>query len=75
MKKKSQNVDDTLFLGVLSAITVAMLIWMCIMINGIQKDVEDIGVQLDSMRGTLIEMLKAPDVKVDTDISAEANQE
>lgn len=60
MNKKSQKVDDTLFLGVLSAITVAMLIWICVMINDVQKDVKDVGIQLDSMRATLIEMVNTP---------------
>jgi hypothetical protein len=50
------------------------------MVNDIKRDVADISVQLDSMHGTLTEMLKPMEQLckipegVDTDISAEANQ-
>jgi hypothetical protein len=86
MNKKSQKVDDTLVVGVMCSIILAMLIWTAIMLHDVKKDVKHIGVQLDSMRVTLTEMLKPMEqlckipegledyLKVDTDISAEANQ-
>ena len=52
-----------------------MTIWSALMVNDIKRDVADISVQLDSMRVTLTEMVNASDIKVDTDISAEANKE
>ena len=39
MHKTSQKVDDTLFLGVLAAITLALLIWTCLVVYDIQQDV------------------------------------
>jgi hypothetical protein len=48
-----------------------MTIWSALMVNDIKRDVADIGVQLDSMRVTLTEMVKS---EIDTDISAEANE-
>ena len=87
MNKKSQKPDDALVVGVMCSIILAMLIWTAIMLHDVKKDVKHIGVQLDSMRGTLIEMLKPMEqlckipegledyLKVDTDISAEANKE
>ena len=71
MNKKSQKVDDTLVVGVMCSIILAMLIWTAIMLHDVKKDVKHIGVQLDSMRVTLTEMLKS---EIDTDISAEANE-
>ena len=83
MNKKSQKPDDALVVGVMCSIILAMLIWTAIMLHDVKKDVKHIGVQLDSMRGTLIEMLKPMEqlckipegledyLKVDTDISAE----
>ena len=86
MNKKSQKVDDALVVGVMFSIILAMLIWTAIMLHGVKKDVKHIGVQLDSIHVTLTEMLKPMEqlckipegledyLKVDTDISAEANQ-
>jgi hypothetical protein len=86
MNKKSQKVDDTLVVGVMCSIILAMLIWTAIMLHDVKKDVKHIGVQLDSMRVTLTEMLKPMEqlckipegledyLKVDTDISAKANE-
>ena len=68
--KKSQKVDDTLVVGVMCSIILAMLIWTAIMLHDVKKDVKHIGVQLDSIHVTLTEMLKP----VDTDISAKANE-
>jgi hypothetical protein len=70
MNKKSQKVDDTLVVGVMCSIILAMLIWTAIMLHDVKKDVKHIGVQLDSIHVTLTEMLKP----VDTDISAKANE-
>ena len=60
MHKKSQKVDDTLVAGVMCSIILAMLIWTAIMLHDVKKDVKHIGVQLDSMRATLIEMVNTP---------------
>ena len=60
MNKKSQKVDDTLVVGVMCSIILAMLIWTAIMLHDVKKDVKHIGVQLDSMRATLIEMVNTP---------------
>ena len=60
MNKKSQKVDDTLVVGVMCSIIIAMLIWTAIMLHDVKKDVKHIGVQLDSMRATLIEMVNTP---------------
>jgi hypothetical protein len=86
MNKKSQKVDDTLVVGVMCSIILAMLIWTAIMLHDVKKDVKHIGVQLDSIHVTLTEMLKPMEqlckipegledyLKVDTDISAETNE-
>ena len=86
MKKNTNIADDNLVIGVFLVIMISMTIWSALMINDIKRDVEDIGVQLDSMRGTLTEMLKPMEqlckipegledyLKVDTDISAETNE-
>jgi hypothetical protein len=86
MNKKSQKVDNELVVGVMFSIILVMLIWTAIMLHNVKKDVKHIGVQLDSIRVTLTEMIepmeqlcKVPEgleeyLKVDTDISAEANQ-
>ena len=86
MHKKSQKVDDTLVAGVMCSIILAMLIWTAIMLHDVKKDVKHIGVQLDSIHVTLTEMLKPMEqlckipegledyLKVDTDISAKANE-
>ena len=85
--KKAQKVDDTLVVGVMCSIILAMLIWTAIMLHDVKKDVKHIGVQLDSIHVTLTEMLKPMEqlckipegledyLKVDTDISAKANKE
>ena len=85
--KKAQKVDDALVVGVMCSIILAMLIWTAIMLHDVKKDVKHIGVQLDSIHVTLAEMLKPMEqlckipkgledyLKVDTDISAEANKE
>jgi hypothetical protein len=86
MKKDTNIADDNLVIGVFLVIMISMTIWSTLMINDIKQDVEDIGVQLDSMRVTLTEMLKPMEqlckvpegldnyLKVDTDISAETNE-
>ena len=75
MKKDTNISDDNLVIGVFLVIMISMTIWSALMVNDIKRDVADIGVQLDSMRGTLTEMVNVSDIKVDTDISAEENKE
>ena len=53
MIKKSNTVDDTLFLGVIAGITLATLLWVCMVVYDIQQDVKDIRGTLDTMRETL----------------------
>jgi hypothetical protein len=71
MKKDTNIADDNLVIGTFLVVIITMTIWSALMINDIKRDVADIGVQLDSMRVTLTEMLKS---EIDTDISAEANE-
>ena len=75
MKKDTNIADDNLVMGTFLVVIITMTIWSALMVNDIKRDVADIGVQLDSMRGTLTEMVNVSDIKVDTDISAEANKE
>ena len=87
MKKDTNIADDNLVIGVCLVVIITMTIWSALIVNDIKRDVADIGVQLDSMRVTLTEMLKPMEqlckipegledyLKVDTDISAEANKE
>ena len=86
MKKNTNIADDNLVIGVFLVVIITMTIWSALMVNDIKRDVADISVQLDLNRVTLTEMLKPMEqlckipegledyLKVDTDISAEANQ-
>ena len=69
MRKKSQEVDDTLFLGVITAITLALLLWAGIVIHDTQKDVKEIKTTVDTMHKTLTKLAR---FQIDTDISAES---
>ena len=71
MRKKSQEVDDTLFLGVITAITLALLLWVGIVMHDTQKDVKEIKTTVDTMHKTLTKLTR---FQIDTDISAEANE-
>lgn len=73
MHKTSQKVDDTLFLGVLAAITLALLIWTSLVVYDIKQDVKEIKITVNDMHQTYSEMLRPEIDKVDTDISAESN--
>ena len=87
MKKDTNIADDNLVMGTFLVVIITMTIWSALMVNDIKRDVADISVQLDSMHGTLTEMLKPMEqlckipegledyLKVDTDISAEENKE
>jgi hypothetical protein len=75
MKKDTNIAEDNLVMGTFLVVIITMTIWSALMVNDIKRDVADIGVQLDSMRGTLTEMVNVSDMKVDTDISAEENKE
>ena len=75
MKKDTNIADDNLVMGTFLVVIITMTIWSALMVNDIKRDVADIGVQLDSMRGTLTEMVNVSDIEVDTDISAEENKE
>ena len=74
MKKDTNIADDNLVIGVFLVVIITMTIWSALMVNDIKRDITDIGSQLDSMRVTLTEMVNASDIKVDTDISAKANE-
>jgi hypothetical protein len=73
MKKDTNIADDALVIGTFLVVIITMTIWSALMVNDIKRDVADISVQLDSMRVTLTEKVNASVIKVDTDISAEAN--
>ena len=78
MIKKSQKVDDTLFLGVIAGATLALLIWTSIVVYDIQQDVKDIRGTLDPMRETLEPMVVVPEqtnMILETDISVKSNEE
>ena len=75
MKKDTNIADDNLVIGVFLVVIITMTIWSALMVNDIKRDITDIGSQLDSMRVTLTEMVNASDIKIDTDLSAEANEE
>ena len=72
MHKTSQKVDDTLFLGVLAAITLALLIWTSLVVYDIQQDVTEIKITVNDMHQTYSEMLRPQVDKVDTDISSKS---
>ena len=72
MHKTSQKVDDTLFLGVLAAITLTLLLWTSLVVYDIKRDVKEIKITVDDMRQTYSEMLRPQADKVDTDISAKS---
>jgi len=69
MHKTSQKVDDTLFLGVLAAITLTLLLWTSLVVYDIKRDVKEIKITVDDMRQTYSEMLRP---QADTDISAKS---
>ena len=70
MHKTSQKVDDTLFLGVLAAITLTLLLWTSLVVYDIKRDVKEIKITVDDMRQTYSEMLRP---QTDTDISAKSH--
>ena len=51
--KETSKVDDTLFLSVLSGVILALLIWIGIVVNDIQNEVEEIHNTLDIIEETL----------------------
>ena len=55
---QTSKVDDTLLLSVLSGVILALLIWIGIVVNDIQNEVEKIHNTLDIIEETLY-----PDVK------------
>ena len=52
-KGGSSKVDDTLLLSVLSGVILALLIWVGIVVNDIQNEVEEIHNTLDIIEETL----------------------
>jgi hypothetical protein len=78
MIKKSQKVDDTLFLGVIAGTTLALLIWTSIVVYDIQQDVKEIRGTLDTMREILEPMVEVPkqaNMILETNIAAKSNEE
>ena len=69
MRKKSQEVDDTLFLGVITGITLALLLWIGIVVYDTQQDVKQMKTTVDTMNKTLTKLAR---FQIDTDISAES---
>jgi len=72
MHKTSQKVDDTLFLGVLAAITLTLLLWTSLVVYDIKQDVKEIKITVNDMHQTYSEMLRPQADKVDTDISSKS---
>ena len=52
-KKGSSKVDDILLLSILSGVILALLIWVGIVVNDIQNEVEEIHNTLDIIEETL----------------------
>ena len=50
---QTSKVDDTLLLSVLSGVILALLIWVGIVVNDIQNEVEEIHNTLDIIEETL----------------------
>ena len=50
---QTSKVDDTLLLSVLSGVILALLIWVGIVVNDIQNEVEEIHNTLDIVEETL----------------------
>jgi len=71
MINKSKDVDDTLFLGVITGATLALLIWTSIVVYDIQKDVKDIRVTLDTIQETL-KSIEHSNMILETDISSKS---
>ena len=71
MINKSQHVDDTLFLGVITAATLALLIWVSIVVHDIQKDVKDSSITIDTIQETL-KSIEHSNMILETDISAKS---
>ena len=57
--KKGPKVDDILLLSVLAGVTLAMMLWICIVVYGIQTDLKEIHNTLDIMEKTF-EQIKCP---------------
>ena len=52
MNKKTQKVDNTLLLGALSGMILALLLWIFIVVNDIQTDLKEIHNTLDIIEET-----------------------
>ena len=52
-EKGKNQVDDKLLLSVLSGAILAILLWLCIVVNDIQNEVEEIHNTLDIIEETL----------------------
>ncbi len=72
MHKTSQKVDDTLFLGVLAAITLTLLLWTSLVVSDTQQDVQEKKITVNDMHQTYSEMSRPQADKVDTDISSKS---
>ena len=59
VKKGPSKVDDTLLLSVLAGATLAMMLWICIVVYDIQTDLKEIHNTLDIMEKTF-EQIKCP---------------
>jgi len=73
-KSKQHEVDPELLITVFAAISAVLLAWTCLIVYDIKRDVKEIKTTVNEMRQTYSEMLRPQVDKVDTNISAEANQ-
>ena len=62
MNKKTQKVDNTLLLGAVSGMILALLLWIFIVVNDIQTELKEIHNTLDIIEETL----EQDGVKLDT---------
>ena len=53
MNKKTQKVDNTLLLGAVSGMILALLLWIFIVVNDIQTELKEIHNTLDIIEETL----------------------
>jgi cell division protein FtsL len=58
MIHKKQDVDNTLVISVLASIAAGLLVWNCIIVYDIQKDVKEIKTTVNDMRQSYLDYKK-----------------
>ncbi len=72
-KSKQHEVDNGLLITVFASISAVLLVWTCLVVYDIKRDVKEIKTTVNDMRQTYSELLRPQVDKVDTDISAKSN--